>query len=162
MSRLPLLLVCALASLIPAATGFDLPAHLDFQLGFRINVVPGPKDTSRARGLVVEVDKILSDKTRQLAVTGTISNYSDIPCENVDMHFAVTSYVGTGQDLGKAVVQPSTIPPGGTASFSVHISLGAEKPKNAVYTINAASPLVYGFDPAVAGEPISSFTGGTQ
>ncbi len=87
-------------------------------------------------------------------MTGTISNYSDIPCENVDMRFAVTSYVGSGADRGKAVVQPSTIPPGGTAAFSVHVSLGAEKPRNAIYTITADSPLVYGFDPAVAGEPI--------
>lgn len=156
MTRFMLVLSCAVALWASGARGVDLQNIIPgVQLGFNIRVVPGPKDTSRARGLVVAADKILSDKHRQLAVIGTITNFSDMPCENIDMRFAVSSYIGTGYDRGRATVHPSTIPPGGTATFSVHISLGAEKPRNAIYTINASSPIVYGYDPGLEGRPMT-------
>lgn len=156
MTRFMLVLSCAAVLWVSDAKAIDMPIVIPgVQLGFNIRVVPGPKDTSRARGLVVAADKVLSDKRRQIAVTGTITNFSDMPCENVDMRFAVSSYIGTGYDRGIATVQPRTIPPGGTATFSVHISLGAEKPRDAIFTINASSPIVYGYDPGLEGRPMT-------
>ncbi|MCD8141016.1 MAG: hypothetical protein LUE17_14820 [Planctomycetaceae bacterium] len=137
------ILILAAATAVTAACGFDVPDGVSFQLGFRIRVLPGPKDTSRQRGLIVQADRIYSDKTRRIAVAGTITNFSDIPCENVDMRFAVSSYVGTGYDRGRATVEPTTIMPGCSANFSVHISLGSERPRNALYTITATSPVLF-------------------
>ncbi len=131
--------------LVTAGTyGFDLPIDLNFQLGFKIHVIPSPTDTSQKLCLGVATDKIRSDKTQTLAISGTITNYSNVPCDGVEMHFAVTSYVGIGTSNGKAVVEPSSIPPGGTATFIVHISLDSEKPQYAKYTITAQTPPLCG------------------
>ncbi len=137
------IIMLAAAAAITVACGFDMPDGVSFQLGFRIRVMPDKKDTSRQRGLIVQADRIYSDKTRHIAVAGTITNFSDIPCENVDMRFAVSSYIGTGYDRGRAMVEPATIMPGCSANFSVHISLSSERPRNALYTITASSPLVF-------------------
>lgn len=137
-------IVC-FAALLPAfaAYGLDLPIHLNFQLGFQVHVVPAPNDTSHLLGLVVATDKILTDKKHSLVVTGTITNYGGVPCDGVGMHFAVTSYIGTGTSGNWAAVEPSSIPPGGTARFSAHIPLDSAKPRFAMYTITAASPLLF-------------------
>lgn len=152
-----LLILCFAAILAAAqARGFDLPIDLGFQLGFNIQVVPGPNDTSSQLGLVVATHQILSDKEHSLVITGTITNFSDVQYDNVDMQFAVTSYVGTGVSRGRATVQPSTIPPGSSASFSAHISLDSVKPRHAMYTITAQTPVLYDAQPSIEAEPGSS------
>ena len=151
MTKILLFLGIAAALLGQGAYGFDWPTGIEFQLGFNIRVVPGPQDRSGDLCLGVFPEKINSDKVHTLVVTGIIKNYSDIPCEGVDMHFAVTSYIGTGFSRNRAVVVPSTIPPGGTATFNAHISLDSPKPKDAMYTITAYSPALCG--PIILGNP---------
>ncbi|MDR1745627.1 MAG: hypothetical protein LBS30_07740, partial [Planctomycetota bacterium] len=62
-------------------------------------------------------------------------------CDDIDMHFAVTSYIGTGASRGSAVVEPRSLPPGGVATFNAHITLNSEKPRLALYAITAGSPV---------------------
>lgn len=124
------------------ASGFDLPVYLDFNIGFRLRVMPGPDDASRAHCLGVAVDKITTDKKRSLHITGTITNYSGAPCAGVAMRFAVTSHIGIGKSLGTATVTPNDIPPGGAATFNLHLTLDSPRPKFAMYTITADSPAV--------------------
>ncbi|MCC8109512.1 MAG: hypothetical protein LIQ30_10820 [Planctomycetes bacterium] len=119
-----------------------LPINLGFQLGFAIRVVPSREDRSAVLGLGVTVDKVYSDKRKMLSVNGAITNYNSVPVENIAMDFAVNSYLETGFSRGRADVTPSTIPPGGTARFSAYIFLQSEKPKFAMYTITAQSPLL--------------------
>ncbi|MCC8165767.1 MAG: hypothetical protein LIQ31_06380 [Planctomycetes bacterium] len=137
---------CALSILGGASSAGDfvdkLPFNLGFQLGFAIRVVPSRADLSGSLGLGVAVDKVYSDKQKMLSVTGTITNYSTVPVEDVAMAFAVNSYIETGFSRGRAEVAPSTITPGGTATFSAYIFLQSEKPKFAMYTITGRSPLV--------------------
>lgn len=141
-----IMLIAGLAAVLLAsgAHGLDvpLPINLGFRLGFTTQLIPGPNDTSQALGLGVVPEKIMGDKKNLLVVAGTIVNYSDLPCIDVDMHFAVTSYIGTGVSRGRATVVPSTIPPGGTATFSAQINLDSEKPRFAMYTISAKTPIV--------------------
>lgn len=146
-----ILLALALAAVLssPGARAFDWPDGLDFQLGFSVGVAPGPKDASRHLGLVVAPDRIVSDKVRSLAVSGTITNYGSAPCEGVEMVFLVTSYIGA-MSRGRAAVTPSTIPPGGTATFSLHMNLDSEKPRLAMYTVTASTPYVLVQEPVYA------------
>lgn len=132
----------ALAVLLaaPGARGLDLPVYLNFNIGFDLRVVPDRGDASRALCLGVSTDKIRTDKQRSLAITGTITNYSGSPCEGVAMRFAVTSHTGIGKSLGTATVTPNHIPPGGTATFNLHLTLDSPRPKFAMYTITARSP----------------------
>lgn len=141
-TRIACILTIAAALAAPAALGIDWPVKLNFQLGFKINVVPAPDDASRALGLVVTTDSVRTEKDHYLVATGTIANFSGVPCEGVDMRFAVTSYVGTGASFGVAAVEPNVIPPGGVARFSAHISLDSPRPRNAMYTVTAQSPVV--------------------
>lgn len=153
-----LLVLGFVALLLPSrANGLDLPFDLGFQLGFDIQVVPSSKDTSRNLCLVVTPHKVRSDKTRALAVSGTIANYSGIPCEGVEMNFAVTSYTGIGTSNDRAVIEPNPIPPGGTATFTAHITLQSENPRFAMYTITAKSPALCGQSaiPGTIAPPIS-------
>lgn len=133
----------AVLIMVTVAFGADWPIKLGFQLGFHVRVVPAVADTSAYLGLGVVPDKIATDKEHSLFVTGFITNYNNVPCVDVDMRFAVNSYVGTGISRGVASVEPSTIPPGGTAKFSAHISLvDNRRPRDAMYTITATSPVV--------------------
>lgn len=144
---LPILCFIAL-SLFSGARGGDvidelldaLPVELGFKLGFKVRVVPDRNDHSRQLGLVVAPNKIRTDKARTLSVSGTITNFSDVPYANIDMRIAVTSYVGIGTDRAIAVVEPNRLPPGGTANFITHVSLSNEKPRSVKYTITAAAP----------------------
>lgn len=126
--------------LASGAYGLDLPIKLDFQLGFAIRVVPSSTDLSHKLGLVVAANRPITDKTRSMVVTGTITNFSGVPRDNIAMQVAVSSYVGTGVSLGVATVEPTCLPPGGAATFSAHITLGSEKPRNVMYTVTAATP----------------------
>ncbi len=134
------LLSCAYSA---AATAMDWPVTLGFQLGFAIRVVPAANDASNALGLVVATDKILTDRAHSLLVTGTITNFSDAPRDDIAMRFAVTSYIGTGADRGSAVVEPRSLPPGGTAAFTARISLHSERPRLALYAVTAGAPVPY-------------------
>lgn len=138
------ILAFVLAAFLSGAAGYalDLPIRLGFQLGFAVHVVPAKNDMSHLLGLGVVADRILTDKTRSLTVTGFITNYNDVPCEDVAMRFAVTSYVGIGTSLGTAAVEPRTIPPGGTSRFTLRLSLDSERPRLAMYAITAKSPVV--------------------
>lgn len=142
MTKLMLALGMAAAMLISEARCFDFPLDLGFQLGFTTSVIPGPEDTSRELGLGVKVDKILGDKRHSLTITGTITNFSGVSREGIAMHFAVTSYIGTGLSRGGAIVEPDSIPPGGTATFTAFISLDSEKPRYAMYAVTAQSPVL--------------------
>lgn len=134
-------IVCLTAALLMSmAYAIDLPVGLNFRLGFSTQVLPGPDDASRDLDLVVTTDRIISDKTHTLLVSGSIINTGDAVCENIEMRFAVTSYIKTGVSRGRATVEPASIPPGGTAAFTAHILLDDEKPRYAFYTITAASP----------------------
>ncbi len=137
---------CVLVGLCGAVGALDvvdkLPFNLGFQLGFTIRVVPSRADQSGNLGLGVTVDKVYSDKKKMLSVNGSITNYSTVPVEGVDMAFAVNSYLETGYSRGRAEVTPSTIMPGAMATFSAYIFLQSEKPKFAMYTITGRSPLV--------------------
>lgn len=148
MARAMLAFVFSAICLTFGARGLDLPVTLGFQLGFNIRVIPGPNDASRELGLGVAVDKIVSDKTRVLVVSGVIANFGDVPRDGVEMRFAVTSYVGTGVSAGKAVIEPTCIAPGGVASFSARIALDSEKPRFAMYAVSACAPPA-----AIAEEP---------
>ncbi len=151
------ILGCLAFLLASAACGleFHIPG-VDIQLGFGVHVVPGPKDTSQSLCLVVTADKAIGDRG-VLAVSGTITNYSGVPCDGVDMHFAVTSDIGSDTSLGRAVVEPRTIPAGGVATYKAFISLLSEKPHYAMYTITARSPALCGHDPgAVPTLPFSA------
>lgn len=153
MNRLLAALICVAILVAPKACGLDLPGlpiRLNFQLGFNITVLPGPNDTSHQLGLGVTAAKPISDKVHLLTLTGTITNYSGVPRENIDMHFAVTSYVGTGTSNARATVEPSTIPPGGTATYTAYIPLDSEKPQYAMYTITAQTPMVVVAEPVPA------------
>lgn len=148
-------LAAVLTSLVAAsgAGGMDLPVYLGFDIGFRLRVVPGPGDASRAHCLGVSVEKITTDKTRALAITGTITNYSGSPCDGVAMRFAVTSHTGIGKSLGTATVTPNCIPPGGTATFNLHLTLDSPRPKFAMYTVTASSPALCDWAVAPVPEP---------
>lgn len=151
MNRLLAVFICVAVLAAPKARSLDLPGlpvRLNFQLGFNITVLPGPNDTSGQLGLGVTAGKPISDKVHLLTLTGTITNYSGVPRENIDIHFAVTSYVGIGTSNARATVEPSTIPPGGTATYTAYIPLDSEKPRYAMYTITAQTPMV------VAAEPV--------
>lgn len=123
--------------------GLDLPFDLSFQFGFKVQVVPGQGDMSQALGLVVTPEKIYTDKATSLVITGTIANYSGVVCDGIDMHFAVTSYVGTGINRNRAYVTPNSIIPGGVATFTTHVSLDSERPHLAMYTVTARTPVMY-------------------
>lgn len=143
--------VFAEATAFRPAHGLELPfVDLNFNLGFHTRVLPGPQDISNKLGLVVTTDKIRGDKRHSLHITGFITNYSDVTCDNVDMRFVVTSYMGTGVSTGCAAVEPRSIPPWGVAIFRAHISLDSEKPRDALYTITAQSPLLYALDATAA------------
>ncbi len=136
MAALPLFVHAAART----ATAMDWPVTLGFQIGFAVSVVPAANDASRALGLVVATDKIISDRVHSLVVTGTITNFSDMPRDDIAMHFAVTSYIGTGADRGPAVVEPRSLPPGGTAAFIARINLHSERPRLALYAVTASGP----------------------
>lgn len=157
MKRILLILGFAAGLLAAGAQSFDFPVDFHFQLGFTIHVVPGPNDMSQQLGLGVTSNKVLSDKLHSLVVTGTIVNYGSTPVEGVDMDFAVTSYIGTGTSRGRAVVEPSSIPPGGTASFSVHMNLDSPKPQYAMYTITGV-PTYYQVQESDGGTVVSGET----
>ncbi len=152
---LALAVVLAVWLAAPGARAFDLPVYLDFNLGFRLRVMPGPDDASRAHCLGVGVDKITTDKKRSLHITGKITNYSGSPCAGVAMRFAVTSHIGIGKSLGTATVTPDYLPPGGTATFNLHLTLDSPRPKFAMYTITAGSPALcdWAVSPVPEAEP---------
>lgn len=138
MNKIPLILLFAVLALSSAASALDIPGvRLGFNLGFDIRVVPAPGDKSPELGLYVSADKIISDKARHIAITGTIYNYGPVARDFVELHFAVDSHVGTGISRGAARVEPTTIPPGGSASFTTTISLDSQKPRFARYTLTA-------------------------
>lgn len=149
-----LLLLC-LMSLSPfsGASALDLPVYLDFNIGFPLRVVPGPGDASRALCLGVVTDKVVTDKLSSLVVTGVIINFGDAPCEGVEMRFAVDSHVGIGKSLGRAAVTPDCIPPGGVATFNLHMSLDSRNPRFAMYAVTARSPVLHGQTPDPVGDP---------
>lgn len=123
--------------LAPKAFGLDLPFDIGLRFGFNTTVRPGAKDASRELGLGVVTDRILTDRERSLTITGTLVNYGGLPLEGVEMRFAVTSFTGIGRTLGRAVVEPSVIPPGGSAEFVLRMSLLSPNPQYAYYTITA-------------------------
>lgn len=145
MNRIPLALCLAAFVFSFPALALDIPGvRLGFNLGFAIHVVPAPGDKSNELGLYVSADKIISDKTNSLNITGTITNYGPVPRDGIEMHFAVDSYVGTGTSRGVAAIEPPSLPPGGTAAFTAYISLDSQKPRYARYTLTArqGAPIV--------------------
>lgn len=154
MLRATFIFGASLILLLADGHALDLPVDLNFRLGFKIHVIPGPGDMSRALNLLVVPEHIYSDKVRILTVTGYITNYGDVPCEGVAMRFDVTSYVKAGTATRGALVEPNTIPPGGSARFTVHVSLDRAKPKFAMYTVTARSPLVRPTEPEIVLEPM--------
>lgn len=146
-------ILCALAALpllymtligASSAVALDLPFQLGFQIGFGIRVLPAANDMSGELGLVVAPDRIRTDRAHFITLTGTISNFSDAAYDGVAMGFAVTSYIGTGVSRGTAVVEPRFIPPGGVAAFTARINLASEKPRFALYAVNAAGAISMG------------------
>jgi hypothetical protein len=143
------ILVWCLAAFVCAsgARGIDLP--FNFQIGFVTDVVPSAADTSAELGLGVVADELVTDKARSLVVRGRITNYSTVPCEGLNMRFAVSSYISTSTSRSTASVSPGTILPGETATFTARVLLGSEKPKLAMYTITATSPVIVREGPPV-------------
>lgn len=137
-----MLLAAAFSLLLPVSGAFalelpELPFDLGFQIGFDTTVVPDRKDASKEMGLGVVTEQIITDKVQTLTIVGTLVNYGGIPCEGVEMRFAVTSYTALGKTFGRAEVEPDCIPPQGTARFVLRLTLDNPDPRHAYYTITA-------------------------
>lgn len=138
MNKRLLALGLAAFMLTTGASGLDLPFDIGFQIGFRVQVIPAPNDISRELGLVVAVHEVVNDTKTHLAVKGSVTNFSDVTYDDIDMHFNVTSYIETSTMKKRAVVQPNRLPPGSTATFNMTMFLDYELPRFAMYTITAA------------------------
>lgn len=157
MIRYALSVFLSVIAAVTGAFGLDLPGNIALQFGFSVQMVPDADDASQALGLVVTPEQIYSANAynRSLVITGTITNYSELPREGVSMRLAVTSYIETGVSRGSASVTPSSIPPGGTASFTANISLDNDRPRLARYTVSAHGPTGY-VQGQVVSAPVSS------
>lgn len=137
MTRTRFALCIAAILWISGVHAFDLPVDLGFQLGFKIRMAPAPDDASGALGLVVATHEIVSDKVNSLMVAGTITNFSNVARNCVDMRLAVTSYTELGTTRGRAAIEPASIPPWGVATFKAHVYLDNELPRYVLYTVTA-------------------------